>query len=49
MDKITFVDAGFTLQELLIVLTLIALLSAGGIQDLAAYQQAVCASSSKRS
>lgn len=41
MDKSTFVDAGFTLSELLIALTLIALLSAGGIQGWAAYQQAV--------
>lgn len=41
MDKSTFVDAGFTLPELLIALTLIALLSAGGIQGWAAYQQAV--------
>ncbi|QZN95328.1 prepilin peptidase-dependent protein [Symbiopectobacterium purcellii] len=41
MDKSTFVDAGFTLPELLIALTLIALLSAGGIQGWAVYQQAV--------
>ncbi|WP_264644347.1 MULTISPECIES: prepilin peptidase-dependent protein [unclassified Symbiopectobacterium] len=41
MDKSTFVDAGFSLPELLIALTLIALLSAGGIQGWTAHQQAV--------
>ncbi|MCW2479928.1 prepilin peptidase-dependent protein [Candidatus Symbiopectobacterium sp. NZEC135] len=41
MDKSTFVDAGFSLPELLVALTLIALLSAGGIQGWTAYQQAV--------
>ncbi|WP_291972951.1 prepilin peptidase-dependent protein [Candidatus Symbiopectobacterium sp.] len=41
MDKSTFVDAGFSLPELLIALTLIALLSAGGIQGWTTYQHAV--------
>ncbi|MFT8211888.1 MAG: prepilin-type N-terminal cleavage/methylation domain-containing protein [Symbiopectobacterium sp.] len=41
MDKSASVYAGFSLPELLIALTLIALLSAGGIQGWTAYQQAV--------
>ena len=41
MDKSTLVYAGFSLPELLIALTIVALLSVGGIQGWTAYQQAV--------
>lgn len=41
MDKSTFVETGFSLPELLVALTLIALLSTGGIQGWIAYQQAL--------